>query len=80
MYSTPKDLLTFDQAVFNHTIIKKSTLDVMLTLNKELGDVALGLWVYPKSLAPSIHYLQNVREKAMDTVPIGYIWLIKIFH
>ena len=48
MYSTPKDLLTFDQAVFNHTIIKKSTLDVMLTSNKELGDVALGLWVYPK--------------------------------
>lgn len=48
MYSTPKDLLTFDQAVFNHTIIKKSTLDTMLTSNKELGDVALGLWVYPK--------------------------------
>ncbi|CAI9684766.1 beta-lactamase family protein [Elizabethkingia anophelis] len=48
MYSTPKDLLIFDQAVFNHTIIKKSTLDVILTSNKELGDVALGLWVYPK--------------------------------
>jgi CubicO group peptidase (beta-lactamase class C family) len=48
MYSTPKDLLIFDQAVFNHTLFKKSTLDTMLASYKELGDVALGFWVYPK--------------------------------
>ncbi|SHK73020.1 serine hydrolase domain-containing protein [Chryseobacterium polytrichastri] len=48
MYSTPKDLLIFDQAVFNHTLIKKTTLDTMLTPNKNLGDVAFGFWVYPK--------------------------------
>lgn len=48
MYSTPRDLLTFDQAIFNHTIIKKSTLDTMLTSYAALGDVALGFWVYPK--------------------------------
>ncbi|EJL68752.1 serine hydrolase domain-containing protein [Chryseobacterium populi] len=48
MYSTPKDLLIFDQAIFNHTLIKKATLDTMLTPNKNLEDTALGFWVYPK--------------------------------
>ena len=48
MYSMPRDLLVFDQAVFNHTLIKKNTLDVMLTAYPALGDVALGFWVYPK--------------------------------
>lgn len=48
MYSTPKDLLIFDQAIFNHTILKKATTDTMLTSYKELGDVAFGFWVYPK--------------------------------
>ncbi|SDQ66209.1 CubicO group peptidase, beta-lactamase class C family [Chryseobacterium soldanellicola] len=48
MYSTPKDLLTFDQAIFNHTLIKKATLDTMLTPYKELGDTAFSFWVYPK--------------------------------
>lgn len=48
MYATPKDLLIFDQAIFNHTLIKKATLDTMLTSYKALGDVALGFWVYPQ--------------------------------
>lgn len=48
MYSTPKDLLTFDQAVFNHVLLKKSTVDTMLTPYKELGDTAFSFWVYPK--------------------------------
>ncbi|UKB81091.1 serine hydrolase domain-containing protein [Chryseobacterium sp. MEBOG07] len=48
MYSTPKDLLTFDQAVFNHVLLKKTTLDTMLTADKKLEDTALGFWVYPK--------------------------------
>ncbi|MDC8104658.1 MULTISPECIES: serine hydrolase domain-containing protein [Chryseobacterium] len=48
IYSTPKDLLTFDQAVFNHVLLKKSTVDTMLTPYKELGDTAFSFWVYPK--------------------------------
>jgi teichoic acid D-alanine hydrolase len=48
MYSTPEDLLIFDQAIFNHVLLKKETVDLMLTSYKELGDVAFGFWVYPK--------------------------------
>jgi CubicO group peptidase (beta-lactamase class C family) len=50
MYSTPKDLLIFDQAIFNHTLLKKSTVDLMLKSYPELGDVAFGFWVYPKKI------------------------------
>ncbi|MBT2622491.1 MULTISPECIES: serine hydrolase domain-containing protein [Chryseobacterium] len=48
MYSTPKDLLIFDQAIFNHTLLKKATVDTMLTPYKELGETAFSFWVYPK--------------------------------
>lgn len=48
MYSTPKDLLIFDQAVFNAVLFSKKTLEVMLTADKKLEDTALGFWVYPK--------------------------------
>ncbi|MBB6270739.1 CubicO group peptidase (beta-lactamase class C family) [Pedobacter cryoconitis] len=48
MYSTPQDLLIFDQAIFKHTILKKETVDLMLTSYPKLGDVAIGFWVYPK--------------------------------
>jgi len=48
MYSTPKDLLIFDQAIFKNILLKKSTLDTMLTADKNLEDTALGFWVYPK--------------------------------
>lgn len=50
MYSSPKDLLIFDQAIFNHTILKKSTVDLMLTSYPKLGDVAFGVWVYPRKI------------------------------
>ncbi len=50
MYSTPKDLLIFDQAIFNHTLLKKETVDTMMTGYKKLGDVAFGFWVYPKKI------------------------------
>ncbi|WP_213087067.1 serine hydrolase domain-containing protein [Chitinophaga agrisoli] len=50
MYSTPEDLLKFDQAIFHHTLLKKETVDLMLTAYPELGDVSLGFWVYPKKL------------------------------
>ncbi|REC46593.1 serine hydrolase domain-containing protein [Chryseobacterium pennipullorum] len=48
MYSTPKDLLLFDQAVFNAVLFNKKTLETMLTADKKLEDTALGFWVYPK--------------------------------
>lgn len=48
LYSTPKDLLIFDQAIFNHILFGKTTLDTMLTPSKKLEDTALGFWVYPK--------------------------------
>ncbi|KIO78933.1 beta-lactamase [Pedobacter lusitanus] len=48
MYSTPEDLLRFDQAIFNHTLLKKETVELMLTPYEKLGDVAIGFWVYPK--------------------------------
>jgi len=50
MYSTAQDLLIFDQAIFNHTLLKKTTVDTMLTSYPKLGDVALGFWVYPKKI------------------------------
>ena len=48
MYSTPEDLLLFDQAIFNNIILDSSTVSIMLTPYKKLADVAFGFWVYPK--------------------------------
>jgi len=48
LYSTPEDLLIFDQAIFNHTILNQATVDTMLTPYKNLEGTALGFWVYPK--------------------------------
>ncbi|OCA77578.1 serine hydrolase [Chryseobacterium artocarpi] len=48
MYSTPKDMLIFDQAIFNSLLFNKKTLEIMLTADKKLEDTALGFWVYPK--------------------------------
>ena len=50
MYSTPGDLLLFDQALFQHTLLKKETVQLMLTSYKHLGNVGLGFWVYPKKI------------------------------
>ncbi|EHQ26378.1 beta-lactamase [Mucilaginibacter paludis DSM 18603] len=50
MYSTAQDLLIFDQAIFSHTLLKKSTVDTMLTSYPKLGDVAFGFWVYPRKI------------------------------
>ena len=49
MYSTPEDLLKFDQAIFNYTLLKETTTKLMLKAYPELGDVAFGFWVYPKT-------------------------------
>lgn len=52
MYSTPLDLLLFDQALFHHRLLKKETVQLMLTPYQSLGDVAFGFWVYPKQIGP----------------------------
>lgn len=49
MYSTPEDLLIFDQAIFHHTLLKKETVKLMLTSYEKLGDVAFGFWAYPRT-------------------------------
>ncbi|WP_126970695.1 serine hydrolase domain-containing protein [Gynurincola endophyticus] len=48
MYSTAEDLLIFDQALFNHRLLKKETVHLMLTAYPHLGEVAFGFWVYEK--------------------------------
>ena len=45
----------------------------MLTSNKELGDVALGLWVYPKKFGAVNTMFAERQGKAMDIVLTGYI-------
>jgi len=61
MYSTPEDLLVFDRAVFHHTILRQETVNLMLTPFKNLGDVALGFWVYPRTFG-SVHTLFAERQ------------------
>ena len=45
MYSTVEDLLTFDQAIFTYKLLKKQTVDLMLTPHPALGNVGLGFWI-----------------------------------
>lgn len=45
MYSTAEDLLKFDQALFNGTLLKRATVDLMLTPYPALWNVAYGFWV-----------------------------------
>lgn len=59
MYSTPTDLLLFDQALFTHKLLKKETIDLMLTSYEHLGDVALGFWVYAKKLGQKQYRLSE---------------------
>ncbi len=44
MYSTAEDLLKFDRAIFDGTLLKASTLKMMIAPNDELGGVAFGVW------------------------------------
>ena len=61
MYSTPEDLLLFDQALFNHTLLKPATVQLMLKAYPELGDVSLGFWVYPKQFG-AVHTIFAERQ------------------
>ncbi len=63
MYSTPEDMLIFDQAIFNHTLLKKETVDVMLHADEKLSSTALGFWVYPKKIG-SVNTLFAERQGA----------------
>ena len=44
MYSTVEDLLKFDAGIFNHILLNKATTALMITPNKKLNDVAVGVW------------------------------------
>ena len=44
LYSTVEDLLKFDQGIFTYKILKKETVDLMLTPHPELDNVGLGFW------------------------------------
>ncbi|MBD2757470.1 serine hydrolase domain-containing protein [Spirosoma validum] len=50
MYSTPTDLLLFDRALFHYKLLKKETVQVMLTPDKQLDYVGLGFLVFPKKI------------------------------
>lgn len=75
MYSTPKDLLIFDQAIFNHTLLKKATVDTMLTAYPQLGDVAFGFWVYPKKFG-SVNTLFAERQGGGEGHSSNWVHLI----
>ena len=47
MYSSVEDLLKFDQGIFNHKILSKKTVDLMLTPRAELYSVGYGFWISP---------------------------------
>lgn len=47
MYSTVEDLLKFDQGLFNNSLLSEKSTARLLTINKELGYTAYGLWGSP---------------------------------
>jgi hypothetical protein len=44
MYSTVEDLLKFDEGIFNNRLLNKSNTALLLAPNKNLNDVAFGVW------------------------------------
>ena len=44
MYSTVEDLLKFDTGIFNYQLLNKANTALMLAPNKQLNDVAFGVW------------------------------------
>lgn len=44
MYSTVEDLLKFDYAIFNQKLLNKTNSDLLIAPNKELNNVAFGVW------------------------------------
>jgi CubicO group peptidase (beta-lactamase class C family) len=48
MYSTAEDLLKFNQGIFDFKLLKKETVERMLTPYPKLDNVGLGFWVADK--------------------------------
>lgn len=44
MYSTVEDLLRFDAGIFNYKLLSKSSVELMITPNSSLNNVAFGVW------------------------------------
>ncbi len=48
MYSTVEELYKFDQGIFTYKLLKKETVNLMLTPRPELDNVGLGFWIAEK--------------------------------
>jgi len=48
MYSTAEDLLKFDQGIFTYILLKKTTVDLLLSPHPLLNSVGLGFWIAEK--------------------------------
>lgn len=59
LYSTVEDLLKFDQAIFNHQLLSKKTVDLMLTPYPELYGVAYGFWVSDNEFGKKTYRVAN---------------------
>ncbi len=53
MYGTAMDLLKFDQALYEPTLLKPESIDAMYVSHPELGYVAYGSWVYDYYFLPT---------------------------
>ena len=52
MYSTARDLLKLDQALYTEKLMKKETRELMYSPFSSLGYVSYGTWVYPYPYLP----------------------------
>ncbi len=59
MYATAEDLYRFDQALFNGKLLKRETLDLMITSYPELWGVAYSFWVNEQQFG-------NTKTRVMD--------------
>lgn len=59
MYATAEDLYRFDQALFNGKLLKKETLELMITSYPQLWGVAYSFWVNEQQFG-------NTKTRVMD--------------
>jgi CubicO group peptidase (beta-lactamase class C family) len=59
IYATAEDLYRFDQALFNGKLLKKETLELMITSYPQLWGVAYSFWVNEQQFG-------NTKTKVMD--------------
>jgi hypothetical protein len=77
IYSDPKDLLLFDQALFHYKLLQKATTALMLKPDKALADAASGCGYTHVRSAIQIPFLQNGRAADTGIMPTGYTLLTR---